>query len=275
MRDGNAGMPGLGASAGSSTITQERPAIGLRGGFATHTGNVRETNQDRVFLGGSFAAVADGAGGHRGGAMAAAMAIAKLADAAEPIGPGALVDLVERANRAVWAKAIEPRYFEMCTTVVALALRPDQEAIQVVNVGDSRAYQLRDGVLSQLTSDHSLVQDLVRKNELTPEEALTHAQRNIITRAVGTAPHVVVDQFLIRAVVGDRFLLCSDGLVNEITDNEIAQILSGWPEKPDRAACALVNTALCGDAFDNVTVAVLDVVVEAGSWTSADTVAVG
>jgi protein phosphatase len=232
----------------------------LDGATATHIGKVRETNQDRAHFNGSIAAVADGAGGHQGGEMAASIAIAKIVDAVEPMGPGALVDLVEKANRAVYAKAAEPMFRGMCTTLVAMALRPAEETVCVVNVGDSRAYLLRDGKLDQLTNDHSLVQDMVRKNWLTPEEALTHAQRNIITRAVGTSPHVEVDQFLVPAELGDRFLLCSDGLINEVSDNDIARILRKARKRPGRAAEALVEAALLGNAYDNVTVAVVDIV---------------
>lgn len=149
----------------------------------------------------------------------------------------------------------------MGTTLVAMTLRPEEEAISIVNVGDSRAYFLRANDFKQLTLDHSLVEDLVRQNRLTPEEALTHPQRNILTRALGIASEVEVDRFLHEAVIGDRYLLCSDGLFNEVTEDEIIRILMEF-EEPNLAADTLVNAALAGAARDNVTVAVVDVVAD-------------
>ena len=177
----------------------------------------------------------------------------------DPIGPGGLVELVEGANRAVFEKAADPDLRGMGTTLVAMTLRPDEEKVSVVNVGDSRAYLYRDDELLQLTLDHSLVEDLVRQNRLTPDEALTHPQRNILTRALGIASQVDVDSFLRPTEVGDRFLLCSDGLFNEVNEPEITRLL-GVNAEPDDAAEALVAAALAQAGRDNVTVAVVDVV---------------
>jgi protein phosphatase len=222
-------------------------------------GNVRDNNQDRAHFGGYVAAVADGMGGHQGGEMAASIAIKEFLELDEPIGPGGLVGIVEEANRAVFERAADPDLRGMGTTLVAMTLRPEDEAISVVNVGDSRAYFLRGTDFKQLTLDHSLVEDLVRQNRLTPEEALTHPQRNILTRALGIASEVEVDRFLHEAEIGDRYLLCSDGLFNEVTEEEITRILLEFKE-PNIAADTLVNAALAGAARDNVTVAVVDVV---------------
>jgi protein phosphatase len=231
----------------------------LRGATATHVGNVRETNQDRAHFGGYVAVVADGMGGHQGGEMAASIAIREFIDVTGPIGPGGLVDLVEGANKAVFEQASDPDLRGMGTTLVALTLRSDEHKVSVVNVGDSRGYFLRGGELGQLTNDHSLVEDLVRQNRLTPEEALTHPQRNILTRALGISSHVEVDRFLISVQLGDRFLLCSDGLFNEVPEEEIARILSENAE-PNHAADALIAAALAGAGRDNITVAIVDVV---------------
>lgn len=236
----------------------------LRGATASHVGNVRETNQDRTHFGGFVAVVADGMGGHQGGETAASIAISQFVDVGDPIAPGGLVELVEHANRAVFERAAEPELRGMGTTLVAMTLRPSEGNVIVVNVGDSRAYWLRGNEMGQLTLDHSLVEDLVRQNRLSKEEALTHPQRNILTRALGIAPDVEVDRFLVSTAVGDRFLLCSDGLFNEVTEDEILRIMQENPE-PNHAADALVAAALRGAGRDNVTVAVVDVVAEGHS----------
>ncbi|MGI9614896.1 MAG: protein phosphatase 2C domain-containing protein, partial [Acidimicrobiales bacterium] len=202
----------------------------LRGATASHVGNVRDSNQDRVHFGGYTGVVADGMGGHQGGEMAASIAISEFVDVVDPIPPGGLVELVEEANRAVFERAADPDLRGMGTTLVALTLRPTEEKVSVVNVGDSRAYFLRDDEFGQLTLDHSLVEDLVRQNRLTRDEALTHPQRNILTRALGIASQVEVDRFLVPTRIGDRFLLCSDGLFNEVTEDGIIAILRDCPE---------------------------------------------
>ncbi|MEL7157535.1 MAG: Stp1/IreP family PP2C-type Ser/Thr phosphatase [Actinomycetota bacterium] len=243
----------------------------LRGATASHVGNVRETNQDRAHFGGYVAVVADGMGGHQGGETAASIAISEVLDVIDPIATGGLVSLVEDANRAVFERAADPELRGMGTTLVALTLRPSDEKISVVNVGDSRAYFVRGGEMGQLTLDHSLVEDLVRQNRLTKEEALTHPQRNILTRALGIASEVEVDQFLVPTRIGDRFLLCSDGLFNEVEEDEILRILTDCPE-PNEAADTLVTAALRGAGRDNITVAVVDVVPdgEAGNVSSSE-----
>ncbi|MEM7338222.1 MAG: PP2C family serine/threonine-protein phosphatase [Actinomycetota bacterium] len=231
----------------------------LSGATASHVGNVRESNQDRAHFGGYVAAVADGMGGHQGGEMAATIAISEFSTVADPLVPGGLVEIVEDANRAVFERAADPELRGMGTTLVALTLRPSEEKVSVVNVGDSRAYHLRGDQFKQLTLDHSLVEDLVRGGRLTPDQAANHPQRNILTRALGIASVVEVDRFLLNTQVGDRFLLCSDGLFNEVSHEEIIRLLKEY-EHPGEAANALVEAALEGPARDNVTVAVVDVV---------------
>lgn len=247
----------------------------LHGAIASHVGNVRETNQDRAHFGGYVAVVADGMGGHQGGETAATIAINEFLEVMDPIAPGGLVELVEDANRAVFERAADPDLRGMGTTLVALTLRPNEEKVNVVNVGDSRAYLLRGDELGQLTLDHSLVEDLVRQNRLTPAEALIHPQRNILTRALGISSEVEVDRFLMPTEIGDRFLLCSDGLFNEVTEPEMARILAENTD-PHEAAEVLVDAALAGAGRDNVTVAVVDVIEDEAeaSSTSAKTVQV-
>ncbi len=230
----------------------------LWGGTASHVGNVREVNQDRVYFRGSVAALADGMGGHQGGERAAELAIGEFRIVRAQLSQAELVDVVEEANRQVHHQATDPSLRGMGTTMVALGLHPDN-MITVANVGDSRAYWLRGDYLAQITEDHSFVEDLVRQGRLSPEEATVHPQRNILTRALGIADEVIVDRFDIDPKVGDRFLLCSDGLFNEVSIDEITRILLDV-ESPADAANALVAAALDTPCRDNVTVAVVDVV---------------
>ena len=242
----------------------------LLGATVTHVGNVRESNQDRGHFGGYVAVVADGMGGHQGGETAATIAISEFVGITDPVGPSGLVELVEDANRAVFERAADPDLRGMGTTLVALTLRPAEGKISVVNVGDSRAYVVDGHSLQQLTNDHSLVEDLVRQKRLTPEEAAHHPQRNILTRALGISSHVEVDQFLRQTRIGDRFLLCSDGLFNEVTEDDILRILTSYAS-PLEAAQTLVASALQGAGRDNITVVVVDVVEDGhgGSLTPA------
>jgi protein phosphatase len=151
----------------------------------------------------------------------------------------------------------------MGTTVTALVLAPGEgdepDTIVIANVGDSRAYLFRDGEFTQITEDHSLVEDLVREGRLTPEEARTHPQKNVLTRVLGNDSDVDVDAFPVVPYTGDRFVLCSDGLFNELDDNVIAGVLRRLAD-PDEAARELVRLANEEGGRDNITVVVVDVV---------------
>ncbi len=230
----------------------------LWGATASHVGNVREVNQDRVYFRGSVAALADGMGGHQGGERAAELAIGEFRIVRAQLSQAELVDVVEEANRQVHYQAADPNLRGMGTTMVALALHQNG-AMTVANVGDSRTYWLRGDYLAQVTEDHSFVEDLVRQGRLSPEEATVHPQRNILTRALGIADEVLVDRFDLEPKIGDRFLLCSDGLFNEVSIEDITQILLDNPE-PGHAADALLAAALATPCRDNVTVAVVNVV---------------
>ena len=214
----------------------------LWGATASHVGNVREINQDRVYFRGSVAALADGMGGHQGGERAAELAIGEFRIVRAQLSQAELVDVVEEANRQVHHQAADPNLRGMGTTMVALGLHKD-DTITVANVGDSRAYWLRGDYLAQVTEDHSFVEDLVRQGRLSPEEAIVHPQRNILTRALGIADEVLVDRFDIEPKIGDRFLLCSDGLFNEVTVDDITQMLLDNPD-PGPAADTLLGAAL-------------------------------
>jgi serine/threonine protein phosphatase PrpC len=245
----------------------------LRSGAATDTGQVRANNQDAVLLAEPVFAVADGMGGHAAGEIASQVTVESLQDS-EVSSLDALVEAVRTANRAVWERAShDPELRGMGTTLCAIALVPGEagEQIVVVNVGDSRVYQLHDGELTQLTDDHSLVEDLVREGRLSPQEARTHPQRNILTRVLGNDSDVEVDGWSVDPHNGDRFLLCSDGLFNEVDDDKIASVLRRLAD-PEDAAHELVTLAIQGGGRDNVSVVVVDVVDHGGPGAAAATV---
>ncbi|HMQ24365.1 MAG TPA: Stp1/IreP family PP2C-type Ser/Thr phosphatase [Acidimicrobiales bacterium] len=246
----------------------------FRAGALTDTGRARAVNQDSLLVvDGRLYAVADGMGGHRGGEVASALALESLAGNLDEPTTQALVAGVTSANSAVYRRSAEdPELRGMGTTLIAMALIVDAEGherLAMANVGDSRAYRLRDGVLEQITEDHSLVESLVRQGRITPEEAATHPQRNIITRALGVDPQVEVDSWELPAVPGDRFLLCSDGLFNEVESDVITAIL-GRLEDPDAAVAELVRLANEGGGRDNITCVVVDVLDGPGTADQAD-----
>jgi PPM family protein phosphatase len=205
----------------------------------------------------NLVAVADGMGGHRAGEVASATALDALRAAMSAGRP--IRDAIEGANDAVLEKSVSDRQLHgMGTTLTAGTLGPDGNLL-VGHVGDSRAYLARDGQLKQITSDHSLVEELVRGGELTPEQAESHPQRSIITRALGIDPEVDVDVYPVPVRPGDRILLCSDGLTTMLSSDEIAEILESEPQ-PERAAQLLVNAANAAGGEDNVTAVVVEVV---------------
>jgi protein phosphatase len=229
---------------------------------ASDPGRVRANNQDAAAADRSLFVVADGMGGHAAGEVASRVAVESMRESAVG-GDGGLVDAVRIANRAIYDQATDnPSLRGMGTTLAAIALLRDADGstrMHVVNVGDSRVYLLRDGALEQITEDHSLVAELEREGRLTPEEARTHPQRNIVTRVLGNSPDVDVDEFPIDPFRGDRYLLCSDGLFNEVTDGEIASVLR-QEHDPQRAVDELVRRANDAGGRDNITVVVVDVV---------------
>ena len=232
-------------------------ALALDWALASDTGHVRSNNQDSAVAEAGVFAVADGMGGHAAGEVASRVAVEALRAGVAADG---LVESVRLANRAVLARADEdPTLRGMGTTLCALALDEDAARVEIVNVGDSRAYLFRDGLLEQITADHNYVAELERDGRITAEEAKVHPQRNIITRVIGNDPEVEVDVFHIDPFRRDRFLLSSDGLFNEISDEEIAQILRAHPE-PQAAADELVRRANAAGGRDNTTVVIVDVV---------------
>ncbi len=234
----------------------------FRWGTATDVGKVRSTNQDQLLTMAPVFVVADGMGGHNGGEVAAAIAVDEMAKADGVASVDDLIEAVQTANREIVDRSkLEPELRGMGTTLVALVgMTVDESArLGVANVGDSRLYRVTDHALTQITEDHTLVEALVRDGRLTPEEALTHPQRNIVTRALGIDEKVLVDTWELAPVAGDRYVLCSDGLFNELSSAEMLDVLREV-EEPAEAAVALVNAACDAGGRDNVTVVIVDVV---------------
>lgn len=230
----------------------------LRTAGRTDIGRVRDNNEDAVLSDERFAAVADGMGGHPGGGVASTVALALLQAAFTGRSLDELEAAVRAANRAIWDRAGGSGELEgMGTTVCAVGLIQDGR-LGVVNVGDSRAYLLRDGSLRQLTDDHSVTGELVRRGELSEQEALGHPHHSVLTRALGGGPDIEVDSAAQPAIEGDRLLVCTDGLFNEVPPDAIA---SSMAETGDVRATAqsLVELALAKGGHDNVSVVVADV----------------
>ncbi|HZU19586.1 MAG TPA: Stp1/IreP family PP2C-type Ser/Thr phosphatase [Gaiellaceae bacterium] len=230
-------------------------------GTATHAGHKRRQNEDAYVVRPPLFAIADGMGGARAGEIASALAASALNDA-EDVGGGEdrLKQLVQEANRRVHERASnDPSTSGMGTTMTVALVEPDGD-ITFGHVGDSRAYVLRGGALEQLTDDHSLVAELVRRGELSPRDAEVHPQRSVITRALGTDPDVDVDAFTVRPQAGDLYLLCSDGLSDMVTADVIEEILRRHRDDLDTAAKALVRAALRSGGDDNITAVLFEIV---------------
>ena len=227
-------------------------------GSRTDIGCLRDHNEDSLVVTPPLFAVADGMGGHAAGEVASEIAVNVLAERA-PAHPDseALGRAVEEANRAVIRAAHEGRGREgMGTTMTAAML--EGERLIIAQVGDSRAYLLHQGKLQQLTRDHSLMADMIEAGQLTPEEARTHPQRSVITRALGSDALLHPDIYEINVETGDRLLICSDGLSGMIFDDQIENTLRRVQD-PQRCASQLVNEAIAAGGHDNVTVIVADV----------------
>jgi PPM family protein phosphatase len=230
----------------------------------TDVGRTRSGNEDSHFRGRTVFAVADGLGGHQGGEVASAAAVEPLAalDGRELASPAeaaeALAGAIAEANSAILARAAgDPGLWGMGTTVTAAAVAGDH--LQLAHVGDSRAYLLRDGSFDQVTTDHTVVGELVRRGRLTPAQAAVHPERSILTRAVGLDPRIPVDTpDPIDLHPGDQVLLCSDGLTEAVPDPDIAEILSAQPDG-DAACRALIDAANGNGGPDNITVVLLRV----------------
>jgi len=234
----------------------------LRHGAATAVGRVRRVNEDSYLTLPPLYAVADGMGGHGAGDLASALAIRTLESAARilPLTPGDVLAALAEANAAIVATtAGRAGQDGMGTTITGLALiqASGGSHVMVFNVGDSRVYRLVSGGLDQVTVDHSEVEELVLAGALTREQARTDPRRNVVTRALGTCPAPTPDHWLLPAVARDRYLICSDGLFNELPQDSITRLLAVGD--PSQAAAALVAAADDAGGHDNITAVVVDV----------------
>jgi protein phosphatase len=234
----------------------------LKWGAFSDVGMVRQQNEDSFLAEETLFVVADGMGGHNAGEVASALAVTTLKAGARLGIDDAEVfrELVQQANSAIYTASLDDSTQSgMGTTVTALSIVEGEEPrVLVANVGDSRAYLWRSGALSRLSVDHSYVQELVNEGIITPEAARVHPRRNIVTRALGIDRSVNVDVFTHFVRTGDRIVLCSDGLVDEVPDTEIAKVL-GQHTDPQETAEALVMVANTNGGRDNTTVIVVDV----------------
>ncbi len=221
----------------------------------TDTGRKRRRNEDAYVVQPPLFAVADGMGGAQAGEVASRLAKAALeeTDPGALSGPERVTSLIQEANRRVHERSnADPATSGMGTTMTVALV--EGSGVTIGHVGDSRAYLVRDGRLEQLTEDHSLVNELLKSGKLSPEEAETHPQRSVITRAVGTDPDVDVDSFIVDAQDGDVFLICSDGLTDMVGDDAILGLVEKNRRDLDRAARELVSAANRGGGEDNITV---------------------
>ncbi len=237
----------------------ERSMATMRMAARTDIGRVRESNEDMVLTSERLAAVADGMGGHPGGEVAAVAAVSAIRAAFTGRSVDELLAGVRAANFAIWDRArTSPDLEGMGTTICAVGLTDDGQLV-AVNVGDSRAYLQREGSMSQITDDHSVTAELVQRGELSEEDAIDHPQHKVLTRVLGGGPDVEPDSVLLRARDGDRLLLCTDGLVNEVGKDQIAPLLADAQDGAS-VADALVELAVSNGGQDNVSVVVIDVI---------------
>jgi PPM family protein phosphatase len=235
----------------------------------SHPGRKRRRNEDAWVCHPPLFAVADGMGGARGGEIASRVAATALGESVDGSGESRVVALIQEANRQVYERAREDSDASGMGTTITVALF-ENGIVSIGHVGDSRAYLIRDLKVEQLTEDHSLVAELVRSGRLSPEEAETHPQRSVITRALGTDPDVDVDAFSVEAKPGDLFLICSDGLTAMVDDATILDVVERQRDDPDAAAKGLVAAANRNGGEDNITVVFFEVV-EEGAQTPSDT----
>ena len=249
----------------------------LSWGAASHVGMVRQQNEDAYVAESNVFAVADGMGGHNAGEVASALAVDGLRRAAAAGFSAAegLVAAINTANATIHeASGGLSEQRGMGTTLTALVPLPatdgEPQRVVVANVGDSRIYLWRGDELKQVSADHSYVQELLSEGLITAEEARIHPRRNIVTRALGIEGDVNADSWVLPMVVGDRYVLCSDGLVDEVDDEEIATILR-TSINPQVAADHLVRVANEHGGRDNTTVVVVDILADTADVISQDT----
>jgi PPM family protein phosphatase len=245
----------------SHSVAVPGGTIQLNWAAATHTGRRRDVNQDALLAEYPLFVVADGMGGHIGGEIASASTIDRLRDVADS-GVVSSKAIEKALARAVKDIAAHPETTDDGTgttlTGVYLDTSGDVPHWVTMNIGDSRVYLVRDDSIVQVTTDHSVVQELIASGRLSPEEAENHPYGNVITRAVGPSEGVTPDYVRLDVVTGDRFVICSDGLTKELTDYGIRHFLDENRD-PGAAVQAMLEAALENGGRDNITIVVLDV----------------
>ena len=229
-------------------------------GVITDTGRKRRRNEDAYVCEPPLFAIADGMGGAQAGEVASRLAAAALKESGAKTlgGEQRISDLIQEANRRVYDRSsTDPNTSGMGTTITVALVENGNVAFG--HVGDSRAYLIRDGRMEQVTEDHSLVNELLKSGKLSPEEAESHPQRSVITRALGTDPDVDVDTFTIAAEAGDVFLLCSDGLTDMVGESEILELVERNRQNLDAALKSLVKAANRSGGEDNITVVAFEI----------------
>lgn len=251
----------------------------IRTVYVSDVGRVRSVNEDNAWVaslenGYTLGIVADGMGGHQAGETASQLAVETIvqdlsalpADLSLQECDNALKQAILHANEVVFQKSQENvEYHNMGTTVVAILLK--NQAGIIGHIGDSRAYLFRQGKVVQLTDDHSLVNELVKNKQISEEEASVHPRRNVLTRALGTDEQVTVDMDPLTLELGDILLLCSDGLSNYVTTEQMTYKLGSDTHSLKEKADELLQLALNAGGDDNITVALLEFHEEAGSST--------
>lgn len=238
-----------------------RMSLSLRFAAGSHKGMIREGNEDSGYAGPRLLAIADGMGGQAAGEVASSEVISTLVTLDDDV-PGSdiltsLGHAVQRANDQLRAMVEEdPQLEGMGTTLTALLWTGQR--LGLVHVGDSRAYLLRDGVLTQITQDHTWVQRLVDEGRITEEEATTHPQRSLLMRALGSGDHVEPDLSIREVRAGDRYLICSDGLSGVVSHQTMEETLASY-QGPQETVQELIQLALRGGGPDNITVIIADV----------------
>ena len=230
----------------------ESPVSGFSIASRTDVGRVRKSNQDALIIGEGIAGVADGMGGHNGGEIASGETRDGILRELQGKTPDrqVLEEAVKKVNLEVWERQEKDAALTGMGTTLTL-LWPGEKEMLIAQVGDSRAYLIRDGKMRQVTEDHSLVGDMVRRGVLTEEQAACHPMRNYITRAVGTEDAIEVDLYCEERKKGDRWLICSDGLYSQITKTALED--AAQTEDPETAADRLLQAALEGGGEDNIT----------------------
>ena len=228
----------------------------------TDTGRRRRQNEDAFVCDPPLFAIADGMGGAQAGELASRLAAAAIEEARPAVSDEqGVVTVVQTANQRIFERALQdPDAAGMGTTATVALVDEREEMLTIAHVGDSRAYRYRAGRFEQLTTDHSLVGELVRAGRLTEAEAAVHPHRSVITRALGTDAEVEVDTRVVDVGSGDLVLLCSDGLSAMVRDEEIVRILDESEGDPHRSVEALVRAANAAGGEDNVTVVVFELV---------------